>query len=510
MRFGVVLWLTLYGVFEIPLLANDSEEEVVHLPPLSPPHDFDRPRENFLLQWNRLENRAVHAKLLATNDVLGQFNEDVLAQAIFLYHKRWFEKEEDASKMEPSELYVFSDHFCIRVFPREKRVFVDTRQAFASGKDKNLYHSVMIVFSDDANIVKALLVAKADFKGVESKDEQREVFLRTFKFAKVQLEKHHLAPAPFLSHPESSCVYFELFQGDLGSLIELMRRELRRDCNAEEWFSTRVGLFNVALDVAKQLSKALKFLHEQKIVHRDVKPLNVLYRGDLAHRAQLQFYLTDLDDALMMREAARDPQFLGTQKYCPPEKQEDDIHVPLTYESDCFALGLTVWEVLHPLLECTPMENFYQACLDIFNQNAHRFYKGKTKKFGAEQYYIDCIKLSTNLLYDEQPPANSLDSVIYGLTLTQKSDRLTSHEAARLLDQKGHLYINHFLKEAFKPCAQFDGRFAARARNESQESSGMGRLLRHTSSGTFLKGRGATLKKKSSIPEALPLHDFSQ
>ena len=97
----------------------------------------------------------------------------------------------------------------------------------------------------------------------------------------------------------------------------------------------------IALDVCR----ALYTLHEHKIVHRDVKPENIILRGNHA-------VLLDFDAARVIKEGeSRDTRMLGTNGYAAPEQyglsQTDG-------RTDIYALGVTINLMLtgtHPVVK---------------------------------------------------------------------------------------------------------------------------------------------------------------
>jgi serine/threonine protein kinase/formylglycine-generating enzyme required for sulfatase activity len=88
-----------------------------------------------------------------------------------------------------------------------------------------------------------------------------------------------------------------------------------------------------------QVSQALMMAHKQKIVHRDVKPENILvYEGKL--------YLGDFGLAVSPDEdhsITATGELVGTKKYMAPEQWDNQ---PTTPQTDIYALGLIAYEML--------------------------------------------------------------------------------------------------------------------------------------------------------------------
>ncbi|MCA9632559.1 MAG: protein kinase [Myxococcales bacterium] len=88
------------------------------------------------------------------------------------------------------------------------------------------------------------------------------------------------------------------------------------------------------IDLGLQLLEALAYLHRHGVLHRDVKPSNVLVTDD----GQLK--LLDFGVAAMRDEI---PNFAGTLSYMAPEVYEHQLP---TEASDLFAVGVMLFEAL--------------------------------------------------------------------------------------------------------------------------------------------------------------------
>src|SRR5688500_2403518 len=92
------------------------------------------------------------------------------------------------------------------------------------------------------------------------------------------------------------------------------------------------------VQIATDLSSALAFAHRQRIVHRDVKPANVLHAGD--NRWKLaDFGIARMPDSDLTQVGI----FMGTPGYSPPEAIREGRYTP---QADVFAWGAVFYELL--------------------------------------------------------------------------------------------------------------------------------------------------------------------
>lgn len=92
------------------------------------------------------------------------------------------------------------------------------------------------------------------------------------------------------------------------------------------------------VQIATDLASALSFAHRQRIVHRDVKPANVLHAGD--NRWKLaDFGIARMPDSDLTQVGI----FMGTPGYSPPEAIREGRYTP---QADVFAWGAVFYELL--------------------------------------------------------------------------------------------------------------------------------------------------------------------
>ncbi|MCH1409500.1 MAG: serine/threonine protein kinase, partial [Verrucomicrobiales bacterium] len=91
------------------------------------------------------------------------------------------------------------------------------------------------------------------------------------------------------------------------------------------------------LSIANDVTKGLKAAHEEDLIHRDIKPGNMLVTSDGTSK------LVDFGLAVQQGGVDESEELWATPFYVPPEKLEGEVD---TYLGDIYSLGATLYHAL--------------------------------------------------------------------------------------------------------------------------------------------------------------------
>ena len=119
----------------------------------------------------------------------------------------------------------------------------------------------------------------------------------------------------------------------------------------------------LTLEIVAQVTAGLAAVHEQNLVHRDIKPTNIMVR--LKEGGLVTAKIIDLGLAKTVDESASEAgisspgAFAGTPEFASPEQFAG---VGVDIRSDLYSLGVVLWEMLsgHVVFKGSPGEVMYQ------------------------------------------------------------------------------------------------------------------------------------------------------
>lgn len=117
------------------------------------------------------------------------------------------------------------------------------------------------------------------------------------------------------------CIVMEYVEG----------RTLRQAMSDEKWTRERI------IRVMQQLGAALDYIHQQQVIHRDVKPENILLTTNGDHVKLIDFGFSDADSYAILKQPA------GTPRYAAPEQMQQESSID--GRTDVYAMGIILGEL---------------------------------------------------------------------------------------------------------------------------------------------------------------------
>ena len=174
------------------------------------------------------------------------------------------------------------------------------------------------------------LVALKTFRiGYSVKDRELEQFRARFR--------REAQSAGILSHPNIVTIHDVVDSSDEGATFIAM--EYVRGTNLKILLQRDVPLdLPFVAGVIDQVADALDYAHSRGVVHRDVKPANIIIMAD--NRVKItDFGIARLDTSNLTQEG----QLLGTPNYMSPEQI---LGKEVDHRADIFSLGVVLYEML--------------------------------------------------------------------------------------------------------------------------------------------------------------------
>ena len=160
-------------------------------------------------------------------------------------------------------------------------------------------------------------------------------FIKDVKF--IESFRKESQAAASLSHPNIVNVYDVGREGNINYIVmELVEGKVLSDIIKEE---APIGYMR-AIEITKQIASALSLAHKNHIIHRDVKPLNILITQDGVAK------ITDFGIAKAINTATligNEGMVMGSVHYFSPEQARGGY---VDEKSDIYSLGIVLYEML--------------------------------------------------------------------------------------------------------------------------------------------------------------------
>ncbi|HET9228060.1 MAG TPA: serine/threonine-protein kinase, partial [Thermoanaerobaculia bacterium] len=174
------------------------------------------------------------------------------------------------------------------------------------------------------------LVALKTFRlGYSVRDQELEQFRIRFM--------REAQSAGILSHPNIVTIHDVVEQTEEG--LAFIAMEYVRGTTLKALLQSDQPMsLQFIVDVVSQVAEALDYAHAHRVIHRDVKPANILITADNKVKIT-DFGIARLDTSNLTQEG----QLLGTPNYMAPEQIQGK---EIDHRADLFALGVVLYEML--------------------------------------------------------------------------------------------------------------------------------------------------------------------
>ncbi len=169
-------------------------------------------------------------------------------------------------------------------------------------------------------------------QGTENGGKAAELFRREA----IQLE-------PLGEHPQIPQLYAYFTEGDRQFLVQ---EYIKGSTLTQELAETGTFSEEKIYQLLSQLLPVLKFIHDHQVIHRDIKPDNIIRRQEDG-----QLFLVDFGAAKYAATPEKTGTIIGSAAYTPPEQ----LLGKAAYNSDLYSLGVTC---LYLLTEVPPFDLF--------------------------------------------------------------------------------------------------------------------------------------------------------
>lgn len=144
----------------------------------------------------------------------------------------------------------------------------------------------------------------------------------------------------------------------------------------------RPFMVEVVQSIGAQLISGLKYLHDQNILHQDLKPKNILFSSDYESVKLVDLGVSNRLD--MTR--ATDLAGKGTLRYMSPEQ----LNGNLTFKTDIWAFGCVILQF------CTGLKPYHDIDHDIVATMQLLYHKVSPLEYALSNAPLDCEMINDN------------------------------------------------------------------------------------------------------------------
>ncbi len=225
--------------------------------------------------------------------------------------------------------------------------------------------------------------------------------------------------AGVLTHPNIVTVY------DVGKIDDspYIMMELLEGCTLTEFLLNKNELpIKTLISISMQIASALDYAHNQGVVHRDIKPDNIIFHEQQGTVKIADFGIARVGDS-EAKEKTQAGMILGTPRYMSPEQAKGEA---IDGRSDLFSLGVILYELLtgHKAFDAesiptlimqiiqknpTPIRQYYpEAPAGLQSIIAKLLQKKPEKRFQSGADLYDALEKQLRILQDDQDAKNYL------------------------------------------------------------------------------------------------------
>ena len=160
---------------------------------------------------------------------------------------------------------------------------------------------------------------------------------------------------------EYSCKYLSSYKDNENYYLIMKKYDCDLNKLLEEKFPNGIPI-HLLKKCLNQLNEVFKKMNEDKIIHRDIKPGNILI--EYINEYNFNFILSDYSFGKYMNDQSKANTVCGTPHYMAPEIQMDNLD-KIKYDSkvDIWSLGVTILKMLNKL----NIPNLYKEIIPDLN-----------------------------------------------------------------------------------------------------------------------------------------------